>query len=70
MAVPLALLVGGCGGAEPAQASAPPANAKRVDASVAGIVGGRVTYEGARAGECRQSTLRATPSACASSRPA
>ena len=46
MAVPLALLFGGCGGGEPAQVSAPPANAKRVDASVAGVVGGRVTYEG------------------------
>jgi hypothetical protein len=46
-ALSAALLVGGCGGGAPAPASAPPANAKRVDASVAGIVGGRVTYEGA-----------------------
>jgi hypothetical protein len=41
-----ALLAGACGGAEPTPASPPPADAKRVDKSVAGIVGGRVTYEG------------------------
>ena len=41
------LLVGGCGGAEPTPASTPPADAKRVDTSVAGIVAGRATYEGA-----------------------
>ncbi len=46
VALPLAVLFCGCGGGEPAQVSAPPANAKRVDASVAGVVGGRVTYEG------------------------
>jgi hypothetical protein len=41
------LLVGGCGGADPTPASTPPADAKRVDTSVAGIVAGRATYEGA-----------------------
>jgi plastocyanin len=46
-ALVLALLSAGCGGgqASPAQ-SAPPANAKRVDESKAGVVSGRVTYEG------------------------
>ena len=36
-----------CGGAEPAPASAPPADAKRVDTSVAGISADGSTYEGA-----------------------
>jgi hypothetical protein len=50
-ALPLtaALLVGGCRGSEPAPGArnTPPPDAKRVDESVTGNVGGRATYEGA-----------------------
>jgi len=44
-----ALFSWGCGGGEPSTVAmkTPPPDAKRVDESVAGIVGGRVTYEGA-----------------------
>jgi plastocyanin len=45
--VAAALLAWGCGGGEPAPApAAAPPDAKRVDASVAGTVAGRVVYDG------------------------
>jgi plastocyanin len=46
-ALAAALCVAGCGGSAPAPvAQTPPPDAKRVDASTAGIVSGRVTFEG------------------------
>jgi plastocyanin len=51
MGLPLAaaLLVSGCGGGQPAPpaATAPPADAKRVDMASAGNVSGKVSFEGA-----------------------
>jgi hypothetical protein len=48
MALPVAaaLFAGACGGDAPATVAAPPADAKRVDKSLAGSVAGRVAFEG------------------------
>jgi hypothetical protein len=46
VAVGAALAAGGCGGSAPPPAEAPPADARRVDATTAGNVAGRVTFEG------------------------
>jgi plastocyanin len=49
VALAATLLVAGCGSTQPAPSAgtAPPPDARRVDESVAGIVSGRVTFEGA-----------------------